>query len=93
MKPTSSLLLLIAVLLRSQLLSEEEHVRFLELRLSIAESRSDRSFHCQTPNCQGWCIYEDEVNQFPCGLCGETNCILCRVGLLVCINKLVQIQG
>ncbi|TNM88688.1 ranBP-type and C3HC4-type zinc finger-containing protein 1 [Takifugu flavidus] len=60
------------------LLSEEEHVRFLELRLSIAESRSDHSFHCQTPNCRGWCIYEDEVNQFPCGLCGETNCILCR---------------
>ncbi|XP_069003786.1 ranBP-type and C3HC4-type zinc finger-containing protein 1 [Embiotoca jacksoni] len=60
------------------LLTEEEHQRFLELRLSIAESRSEHSFHCQTPNCRGWCIYEDEVNEFHCELCEETNCILCR---------------
>ncbi|XP_029006840.1 ranBP-type and C3HC4-type zinc finger-containing protein 1 isoform X2 [Betta splendens] len=60
------------------LLTEEEHQRFLERRLNIAESRSEHSFHCQTPNCRGWCIYEDEVNEFRCELCGETNCILCR---------------
>lgn len=64
----------------TQLLTEEEHQRFLEMRLSIAESRTEDSFHCQTPNCRGWCIYEDEVNEFDCELCGETNCILCRVG-------------
>ncbi|XP_054877147.1 ranBP-type and C3HC4-type zinc finger-containing protein 1 [Poeciliopsis prolifica] len=61
-----------------ELLTEEEHQRFLELRLSIAESRSEHSFHCQTPNCRGWCIYEDDVNEFHCDLCNETNCILCR---------------
>ncbi|CAN9511865.1 unnamed protein product [Ophioblennius macclurei] len=60
------------------LLTEEELQRFMELRLSIAESRSDHSFHCQTPNCRGWCIYEDAVDQFYCDLCNETNCILCR---------------
>ncbi|XP_034551095.1 ranBP-type and C3HC4-type zinc finger-containing protein 1 [Notolabrus celidotus] len=60
------------------LLTEEEHLRFLELRLSIAESRSDHSFHCQTPNCRGWCIYEDDVDEFNCELCKEINCILCR---------------
>lgn len=60
------------------LLTEEEHQRFLELRLIIAESRSEHSFHCQTPNCRGWCIYEDEVNEFHCELCEEINCILCR---------------
>lgn len=60
------------------LLSEEEHKKFLELRLSIAESRSEHSFHCQTPDCPGWCIYEDQVNQFPCELCQEINCILCK---------------
>ncbi|XP_071759881.2 ranBP-type and C3HC4-type zinc finger-containing protein 1 [Centroberyx gerrardi] len=60
------------------LLTEEEHQRFLELRLSIAESRSEHSFHCQTLNCPGWCIYEDEVDEFPCELCNETNCILCK---------------
>ncbi|XP_028262923.1 ranBP-type and C3HC4-type zinc finger-containing protein 1 [Parambassis ranga] len=61
-----------------ELLTEEEHQKFLELRLSVAESRSEHSFHCQTLNCRGWCIYEDEVNEFHCDLCGETNCILCR---------------
>ncbi|XP_068450568.1 ranBP-type and C3HC4-type zinc finger-containing protein 1 [Clinocottus analis] len=60
------------------LLTDEEHLRFLELRLSIAESRSEHSFHCQTPNCRGWCIYEDEVNEFHCELCAQSNCILCR---------------
>ncbi|XP_056293591.1 ranBP-type and C3HC4-type zinc finger-containing protein 1 [Pseudoliparis swirei] len=60
------------------LLTDEERQRFQDLRLSIAESRSEHSFHCQTPNCRGWCIYEDEVNQFLCALCDETNCILCR---------------
>lgn len=60
------------------LLTEEELQRFLELRLSIAESRAEHSFHCQTANCPGWCIYEDEVNEFHCDICDETNCILCR---------------
>uniref|UniRef100_A0A1A8C135 RanBP-type and C3HC4-type zinc finger-containing protein 1 n=1 Tax=Nothobranchius kadleci TaxID=1051664 RepID=A0A1A8C135_NOTKA len=61
-----------------ELLTEEELQRFLELRLNIAESRSEHSFHCQTPNCRGWCIYEDDINEFNCPLCNETNCILCR---------------
>ncbi|XP_068170629.1 ranBP-type and C3HC4-type zinc finger-containing protein 1 [Antennarius striatus] len=60
------------------LLTEEEHQRFLELRLNIAESCSEHSFHCQTLNCRGWCIYEDEVNEFHCQICDEINCILCR---------------
>ncbi|XP_037535752.1 ranBP-type and C3HC4-type zinc finger-containing protein 1 [Nematolebias whitei] len=61
-----------------ELLTEEELQRFMELRLNVAESRSEHSFHCQTPNCRGWCIYEDEVNEFHCEICKETNCILCR---------------
>lgn len=28
------------------------------------------------------------MNEFPCELCGENNCILCRVGFFACINKL-----
>lgn len=60
------------------LLSPEEHHKFLELRLCIAEARSENSFHCKTPDCAGWCIFEDEVNEFNCELCSETNCILCK---------------
>ncbi|KAL2091348.1 hypothetical protein ACEWY4_013611 [Coilia grayii] len=60
------------------LLSEDEYQKFLELRLSIAESRSENSYHCKTPDCPGWCIYEDDVNEFKCQLCNETNCLLCK---------------
>ncbi|KAJ8358634.1 hypothetical protein SKAU_G00151590 [Synaphobranchus kaupii] len=62
----------------SSVLSPEEYQKFLKLRLSIAETRSENSFHCKTPDCQGWCIFEDEVNEFLCQLCNETNCILCK---------------
>lgn len=81
---TCIFLTMITVSSWKQLLTDEEHKRFLDMRLSIAESRSDHSFHCQTPNCRGWCIYEDEVNEFNCELCNETNCILCRVSPPVC---------
>uniref|UniRef100_A0A6Q2Z3U0 RanBP-type and C3HC4-type zinc finger-containing protein 1 n=1 Tax=Esox lucius TaxID=8010 RepID=A0A6Q2Z3U0_ESOLU len=60
------------------LLSQEEYQKFLELRLSIAETRSENSYHCKTPDCAGWCIFEDEVNEFICELCKETNCLLCK---------------
>ncbi|XP_069035530.1 ranBP-type and C3HC4-type zinc finger-containing protein 1 isoform X2 [Lepisosteus oculatus] len=60
------------------LLSAEEYQRFLELRLSIAETCSENSYHCKTLDCPGWCIFEDEVNEFLCQLCGKTNCLLCK---------------
>ncbi|XP_048877948.1 ranBP-type and C3HC4-type zinc finger-containing protein 1 [Brienomyrus brachyistius] len=60
------------------LLSPEEYAKILELRLSIAETRSENSYHCKTPDCAGWCIFEDEVNEFECQLCRETNCLLCK---------------
>ncbi|XP_028855071.1 ranBP-type and C3HC4-type zinc finger-containing protein 1 isoform X2 [Denticeps clupeoides] len=60
------------------LLSEEEYHKFLEISLSIAESRAPNSYHCKTPDCAGWCIFEDEVNEFQCQICLETNCLLCK---------------
>ncbi|XP_030633698.1 ranBP-type and C3HC4-type zinc finger-containing protein 1 [Chanos chanos] len=60
------------------LLSQEEYEKFLEMRLSIAESRSENSYHCKTPDCVGWCIFEDDVNEFTCDICNETNCLLCK---------------
>lgn len=62
-----------------QLLSPDEYQKFLELRLNIAESRSENSYHCKTPDCPGWCIFEDDVNEFACDICKETNCLLCKV--------------
>ena len=46
--------------------------------LSTAESQEMNSFHCKTPDCQGWCIYEDHVNFFKCPVCNKENCLTCK---------------
>lgn len=63
------------------LLSREEYERHLALSLSVAELRETNAFHCKTPGCRGWCIYEDNVNEFRCPICKITNCLTCRVSL------------
>uniref|UniRef100_A0A8C2SS61 RING-type domain-containing protein n=1 Tax=Coturnix japonica TaxID=93934 RepID=A0A8C2SS61_COTJA len=60
------------------LVSPEEHRRFLERSLVLAERRTRNSFHCKTPDCRGWCIYEDSVNEFRCPICQALNCLLCK---------------
>ncbi|XP_074434196.1 sharpin isoform X1 [Larus michahellis] len=60
------------------LVSPEEYRRFLERSLVLAERRSRDSFHCKTPDCRGWCIYEDSVNEFRCPICRALNCLLCK---------------
>lgn len=47
----------------------------------FAEHQIENTFHCKTPNCRGWCIYEDNVNQFKCPVCKITNCLTCRVSI------------
>lgn len=63
-----------------QLLTPEEYQRFLDLGVSIAENRSAFSYHCKTPDCKGWCFFEDDVNEFTCPVCFRVNCLLCKVG-------------
>ncbi|KAI5607570.1 ranBP-type and C3HC4-type zinc finger-containing protein 1 [Silurus asotus] len=60
------------------LLSLEEYQKFLELRLNIAETRSENSYHCKTLDCPGWCIFEDDVNEFDCIICNKINCLPCK---------------
>ncbi|XP_031465325.1 sharpin isoform X2 [Phasianus colchicus] len=60
------------------LVSPEEYRRFLERSLVLAERRTQNSFHCKTPDCRGWCIYEDSVNEFRCPICQALNCLLCK---------------
>ncbi|MEJ1288855.1 RanBP-type and C3HC4-type zinc finger containing 1 [Cricetulus griseus] len=61
-----------------QLLSPEDYQRFLDLGVSIAENRSTLSYHCKTPDCRGWCFFEDDVNEFTCPVCSRVNCLLCK---------------
>lgn len=59
-------------------MKEEEFQKYLQRSLATAESQAANSFHCQTPNCQGWCIYDDEVNDFDCPVCQKRNCLTCK---------------
>lgn len=61
------------------LLSKIEYDEHLVKSLRIAENQIENSFHCRTPNCNGWCIYEDDVNTFKCPICNLENCLTCRV--------------
>ncbi|XP_069737847.1 ranBP-type and C3HC4-type zinc finger-containing protein 1-like isoform X1 [Phaenicophaeus curvirostris] len=61
-----------------KLVSPDEYRLFLERSLVLAERRSPNSFHCRTPDCRGWCFYEDSVNEFRCPICQALNCLLCK---------------
>ena len=46
--------------------------------LMQAENAAGDSFHCRSADCNGFCFYEDEVNEFDCPLCKKRNCLLCK---------------
>lgn len=60
------------------LVTKEMYEAYLARSIRQAESKLDNTFHCKTPNCRGWCIYEDNVNQFKCPVCTIVNCLTCR---------------
>ncbi|KAM6900541.1 ranBP-type and C3HC4-type zinc finger-containing protein 1 [Xenentodon cancila] len=60
------------------LVSSEEYERWLQRGLSVAESRCEGSYHCATPDCLGWCVYEDTINVFHCPVCRKHNCLICK---------------
>ncbi|KAK5646003.1 hypothetical protein RI129_004467 [Pyrocoelia pectoralis] len=61
------------------LVSLEVYEQFLAKSVAQAENRIDKSFHCKTPDCKGWCIFEDNVNEFHCPVCRRNNCLTCQV--------------
>ncbi len=52
--------------------------RYLQRSVSTAESKTEKSFHCKTVDCRGWCEFEDNVNLFQCPVCNHENCITCQ---------------
>uniref|UniRef100_A0A3Q1H289 RanBP-type and C3HC4-type zinc finger-containing protein 1 n=1 Tax=Acanthochromis polyacanthus TaxID=80966 RepID=A0A3Q1H289_9TELE len=60
------------------LVPAEDYERWLQRGLSVAESRCEGSYHCATPDCLGWCVYEDTVNVFHCPVCRKHNCLICK---------------
>ncbi|XP_055683195.1 uncharacterized protein LOC129790043 [Lutzomyia longipalpis] len=59
--------------------TREVYEKYLAKSVRQAENKIENAFHCKTPNCRGWCIYEDNVNLFKCPVCKITNCLTCQV--------------
>ncbi|CAB0036540.1 unnamed protein product [Trichogramma brassicae] len=62
-----------------QLVSAEVYQQHLAKSIAQAENNAgDAAFHCKTPDCPGWCIYDDNVNNFLCPVCRANNCLTCQ---------------
>ncbi|VEN56802.1 unnamed protein product [Callosobruchus maculatus] len=60
------------------LVTHEIYEQHLAKSVAQAENKIEGSFHCKTPDCKGWCIFEDNVNEFKCPVCRKTNCLTCQ---------------
>ena len=65
-----------------QLVSPTLYEKHQQKSLKEAQVTAKNSFHCKTPDCQGWCFITDNINSFKCPICKRLNCITCQV----CIN-------
>ncbi|XP_070536126.1 ranBP-type and C3HC4-type zinc finger-containing protein 1-like isoform X2 [Ptychodera flava] len=60
------------------LVSAEQFQKYLQRGLHTAENMAADSYHCKTPDCQGWCYYDDNNNFFQCPVCHKKNCLTCK---------------
>lgn len=56
----------------------EMYEKYQMRSMSEVESGNPNTFHCKTPDCKGWCFYDDDANEFYCPVCRYINCLLCR---------------
>lgn len=53
--------------------------KHLERSMRLAEKAMKNAFHCQTADCPGWAIIEeDNINVFRCPVCRKSNCLTCQ---------------
>lgn len=60
------------------LVAPKVYQQHLSKSIAEAENNAGNAFHCKTPNCPGWCIYDDNVNNFFCPVCHNNNCLTCQ---------------
>lgn len=60
-------------------LSPDEYDKFLMKGVRVAQITISGTVLCNLPDCNGWCICEDQVNVFKCPQCKNINCIPCKV--------------
>lgn len=70
-----------------QLVTEKEYEQHLNKSVKQAEGAMQNVFHCLTPDCPGFCQFEDNVNEFHCDVCGKVNCLTCQVRVLVILRR------
>jgi len=46
--------------------------------LKDAQTSAQNSFHCKTPDCEGFCFVTDNINTYKCPICKRLNCITCQ---------------
>ena len=56
-----------------QLVTPEQLQKLYRRGLREAESAAGNSYHCKSTNCEGFCFYEDEVNEFHCPICTKVS--------------------
>ena len=62
-----------------QLVSPAVFEKHQQKSLKEVQATSKNSFHCKSPDCQGWCFISDNINSFKCPVCKRLNCITCQV--------------
>ncbi|KAK7586069.1 hypothetical protein V9T40_003945 [Parthenolecanium corni] len=60
------------------LLSEESYAHYLQICMKQAESKIANAFHCKTPDCSGWCEFDNDADIFACPVCQRNNCLACQ---------------
>ncbi|ROT77067.1 hypothetical protein C7M84_004306 [Penaeus vannamei] len=60
------------------LVTPQEYEKHLAKSVKQAEGAMENVYHCKTPDCPGFCQYEDNVNIFQCEVCKKVNCLTCQ---------------
>nr|XP_045592793.1 uncharacterized protein LOC123754430 isoform X2 [Procambarus clarkii] len=60
------------------LVTPQEYDKHLTKSVKQAEGTMQNVFHCKTPDCPGFCQFEDNVNLFHCDVCKKVSCLTCQ---------------
>lgn len=74
------------------LVDKNLYEKHLAKSVKFAENKIKNAFHCKTPDCKGWCIFDDNVNEFLCPVCKKNNCLTCQViQMITCVEYIKSI--
>ena len=60
-------------------MAPETYEKVLARSVRLAGKAIKNAFHCQTADCIGWAVVEDDnANVFRCPVCERTNCLTCQ---------------